>query len=90
MISNKQELRRYLEMDAIALGVNPVKRCFRGKEIWKFQKSSRKYEHSLNCGAVRIHRLVRYAIYRYWALKLGLAIPPNVFRGDYGLIIMET
>lgn len=90
MIDSKSELRRYLEMDASALGVNPKKCYFFGKEIWRFQRSLRMYEYYLNCTSNRVLRLFWHLRYRYWSLKLGFVIPPNVFGGGYGLIIMET
>lgn len=36
MIYNKQDLKRYLEMDAKALGVNPKKLYFFRKGVWNF------------------------------------------------------
>lgn len=39
MINNKQELKRYLEMDAAALGVNPVKPYFLEKRYGSFKKA---------------------------------------------------
>lgn len=81
MIRNKQDLKRYLEMDANALGINPKKLYFFGKEVWRFQKSLRLYEYALNTETFKIVRLYRKIVYRYWMIKLGFVIPSNVFGG---------
>ena len=53
MINSKNELKRYMEMDAAALGLDPMKHYIFGKEIWKFQKCLRKYEYCINCCNVK-------------------------------------
>ena len=49
MIQTKDDLKRYIKMDARALGVNPRKHYWYGKEVWRFERSLRKYEYCLNC-----------------------------------------
>lgn len=81
MITSKADLKRYIEMDAQALGVNAKKITFLGNEVWRFQKSLRRYEYALNTKAPKLVKLYRKCIYRYWVTKLGFIIPPNVFGG---------
>lgn len=81
MIKHRADLRRYLEMDAVALGLDPSKIYILGKEVWHFQKSLRMYEYFLNCSNNRLLRLFWYVRYRRLGMKLGFIIPPNVFGG---------
>lgn len=83
MITNREELKRYIEMDAQALGVNAKKITLWGNEVWRFQKGLRLYEYALNTKAPKLVKLYRKCIYRYWGMKLGFIIPPNVFGGGY-------
>lgn len=94
MIKNRADLRRYLEMDAMALGLEPQKIYILGKEVWHFQKSLRMYEYYLNCSNNRLLRLFWYVRYRRFGMKLGFVIPPNVFGGGlrinhYGNIVVN-
>lgn len=94
MIKNKTDLYRYLEMDAKALGINPKRFHFFGKEIWRFEKALRKYEYYHNCTRYNPMKWYWYMIYRYLSFKLGFVIPPNVFAGGvrinhYGNIVIN-
>ena len=95
MITSKADLKRYIEMDAQALGVNAKKITFLGNEVWRFQKSLRQYEYALNTKAPKLVKLYRKCIYRYWVIKLGFIIPPNVFGGGlrinhFGNIVVNS
>lgn len=81
MITNKDDLKRYLKMDAQALGVVLKKYYLFGKEVWKFEKSLRMYEYYLNCSRNKMLRYFWKFVNHHWALKLGFVIPPNVFGG---------
>lgn len=92
MINNKEDLRRYLEMDKFALGVKRKKPKLLGDEIWKFEIVLRKHEYYSNCGKGIFHNCLKwYYEYRHHQLgvRLGLQIPCNVFAGGYGLTIMD-
>ncbi len=68
-------------MDAKALGIDPRRRYFIGKEVWKFERSLRYDEYYLNCTNSAIVKKYWHAKYWHWSAKLGFVIPPNVFRG---------
>lgn len=94
MVCSKDELRQYIEMDAEALEINP-KKCFWGNEVWRFQKSLRLYEYALNTHKSKLVKLYRKVIYRYWMMKLGFVILPNVFGGGlrinhFGNIVVNS
>ena len=92
MIENKEDLKRYLEMDKIALGKSE-KYPHMFDWIWKFEIALRKHEYYLNCTTNKI--MQKYYKYKHLSLgvKLGFDIPANVFGGlrinHYGLIVVN-
>lgn len=80
MILNKNDLKRYLMRDKIALGIPKNRRYPRPiiDSIWKYEIILRKYEYYLNK-----HQGVWEIIFHIRLLriseKLGISIPPNVF-----------
>ncbi len=92
MIHSKKELRKFLQLDALASGRSSTRAKVFGDEIWKFQIALRHLEFgSQLLGAARIY----YAPLQIWfrlryhalSLKLGYSIPLNVF--DSGLCIVH-
>lgn len=95
MICSKEDLNRYLEMDAKAYGVSPNKVYLIGKEVWRFVKSMRLYEYHLNVTKNKLAILYWKIIYRHWSVKLGFVIPPNTCGGGlkinhYGNIVINS
>jgi len=91
MIKTKQDLKRYIKQDALALRIVDRKHPkLLGDEIWKFQILLRKCEFYSNMTrAGKLLRLPTYVIarlrFKKASLKLGFSIPLNVF--DEGLSI---
>ena len=84
MIQNKQDLRRYLEMDRIAMGRHETKPNYIGDEIWKFEIILRKHEYYKNCSKNIFQKILeKYYHLRHHALglRLGFEIPCNVLAG---------
>lgn len=99
MIVTKHELAEYLLADANANGRHSVRARIFGDEVWKFQRALRHYEYQLNrrdligriCFPMRL--LAKFRFHQL-SLKLGMAIPPNVFDkgfsiAHYGTIIVS-
>lgn len=105
MIKTRADLEEYLQADKQSLGFRSKRRPkLFGNEIWKFERSLRKYEYAYN----RVHgnmggwkRLIYYIplfyyefFYHYRSLLLGFTIPPNTFgKGlcihHYGCIVVN-
>ena len=97
MIKSKEEYKRYLEQDKIALGKTYKYPKVIGDEIWKFQRLMRKTEYYKNCSkcfATKLYsKLLQYKYYQM-RLKLGISIPLNVFGpglsiAHYGTIVVN-
>lgn len=93
MISNKEDLKRYLEEDRKALG-RGGNRPANDDLIWRFEIALRKYEYYSNCKMAPIPILNPF-IKRFWrsrwnslGLKCGYSIPRNCF--EEGLSIAHT
>ena len=100
MIKTKQDLRYYMERDAVALGKKgQAHPRFFGDEIWKFQRLLRKCEYYSNLTGVKKRLLLPMTLlakYRFkkMSLKLGFAIPLNVFAeglsiAHYGTLVVN-
>ena len=97
MIQNKHDLKKYLEMDRIALGRHKKRPKFIGDEIWKFEIILRKHEYYTNCSKNIFQKLLKkyYQLrHHYIGLRLGFEIPCNIFGGGlrinhYGLIVIN-
>lgn len=86
MITNKSELKEYLEADRKALRINRKNVPFCGHEIWKFERSLRYYEYYRNRKyKSKLHVLCLIVPRYYWrfryhrlSLLLGFHVPLNV------------
>lgn len=88
MIESKNDLKRYLLADKIALGVNKKRPRIIGDRIWKYQIDYRKAEYYLNTNKHFFSKLMFY----YYNLKFKIKsrsmcseIPYNVI--EEGLVI---
>jgi serine O-acetyltransferase len=82
MILSTLEYHQYLEADRIALKRSAKKPKLFGDEVWKFQRSLRALEYSINCRRGPLGKLIQlFHRYRFHHLSLrcGFSIPPNVF-----------
>lgn len=94
MISSKEQLIKYLEMDKKALGIRAKKPKIIGDDIWKFEIVLRKHEYYKNTNSNILLRKVYGFLHMRLGYKLGFSIPCNVFGGGlrinhYGLIIVN-
>ena len=84
MINSKSDLKRYLEMDRIALGCTRKKPKIFGDEIWKFEIILRKHEYYTNCSKNIFQKIMKkyyHLRHHYMGLWLGFEIPCNIFGG---------
>lgn len=84
MITSKEDLKRYLQIDKATLGIpqNRKRPKFYGDEIWKFLIILRLHEYFNNCYKSKFDRLLLSffsKLHHYYGLKLGFEIPINVF-----------
>ncbi len=89
MIKNREDLKRYMRQDQIALGKadqrrpNPL-----ADEVWRFERLLRRTEYRVNCASGPLGKLLaavsRFRYHRF-CVKLGFHVPLNVF--DEGLSI---
>lgn len=97
MITNRQELKEYLQADKVNLGFKKGDYPIIGKEIWKFQISLRYLEYYTNVKNIPlggIKRILWKFINHYYSIKLGFTIPINTFgKGlnihHYGYIVVN-
>lgn len=94
MITNRKELREYLETDRRALGITKTYPSLFGAEIWKFQRALRKYEYYNNTNK-KMRCMIWRFIHHYWSIKLGFTIPINTCgKGlnihHYGCIVINA
>lgn len=79
VIRNKDDLKRYLEMDKIALDRQDKKMKLFGDVIWRFEVILRKHEYYTNCSKNLFQKLMK----KYYGFKhyimLGFEIPCNIF-----------
>ena len=88
MINSRNDLRKYLEEDRLALHIDRNHPKLIGDEIWRYEIILRKHEYWYNCGSGIIGKLIKswYALrHHQMSIKLGLQVPINVC--DYGLHI---
>lgn len=82
MIKTKEDLKRYLKKDKLALGKKYKHPKIFNDEIWKFEILLRKTEFYFNNRSKIIYRLLYYLnMYKFHKcrVKLGYSIPLNVF-----------
>ena len=80
MITNKSELKEYLEADKKNLGFTKSRPRVFGDVVWKFQISLRYYEYYLNSPrkhTLDIRKWITKLMYKHYSVKLGFTIPPN-------------
>ncbi|MQP52061.1 MULTISPECIES: serine O-acetyltransferase [unclassified Flavobacterium] len=99
MIKTKNELKKYLEQDKLALGIGKIsikgrlKNIFFPNHIYIFQKALRKAEfYSNNKRNVFSFLLFAYYFFKYkkLSIKLGFSIPMNVFGPGLAIIHYGT
>lgn len=104
MIQSKEDYKRYLERDRIALRVNSLSLSAKllnfisPNLIWKFQKLLRKVEYYQNCKNSGISKIYYFYLryqFKKLSIKLGFTIPPNVFGpglsiAHYGTIVINS
>lgn len=98
MITSKEELKYYLQQDAIALRCDERHPKLLGDLVWKFQIILRKTEYLNNVYPKKRYLIFRYYWYRLlfhkYSVKLGFSIPLNVFGpglsiAHYGTIVVN-
>lgn len=90
MIRSKEDYKRYLERDAIALSRRRKRPRLFGDEVWKFQRTLRKQEYYLSFSKYKkilflIPIMLNKFSFKHQSIKLGFSIPVGVF--DEGLSI---
>lgn len=99
MIRSKQDLKRYLEQDQIALGKKNQRRPSRlGDEVWRFQILMRRTEYYVNTAKGPAGKLIakwyRLRYHRY-CVKMGFHVPLNIFEeglsiAHYGALVVNS
>lgn len=99
MIKSKQDLKRYLKQDQIALWKKNQKKPSRfGDEVWKFQILMRKTEYRINTAKSPLQRLIAqlYRLrYHRFCVKMGFHVPLNIFEeglsvAHYGALVVNS
>ena len=98
MIKGKSDLKRYLEMDRVALDRQGKRVKLINDDVWKFEIILRKHEYYTNCSNNIFQKfLKKYYGFRHYrmGLRLGFEIPCNVFGGGLrichkGLLIVNS
>lgn len=83
MITNKQELRYYIEIDKIAHGRKTSSPKLLFDYIWKFQLALRHEEYYTNVHQtliIKYKKIFWKVVKMHLGYKLGFSIPPNCFR----------
>ena len=80
MIRSKKDYVRYLEMDEKSIGIKKSLQTYLFDDIWKYQKTLRKLEYTLNCSKSVLGKInsifLKISLMRK-GRKLGFSIPPN-------------
>lgn len=99
MIQDKNDLKRYLDRDRIALNhINEKRPHFYGDEIWKYEILLRKVEYYINCKkGLWMAVLCKWYRFRFHnaSVRLGFTISPNVFGpglslAHYGAVVVHA
>jgi serine O-acetyltransferase len=79
MMRSRDDLKRYLEADRVALGApaGPQQRLM--NDLWRFQRTLRWLEYRINTRQNRALTSVTRLRWRHQSRRLGFTIPPNVF-----------
>lgn len=97
MINSKEDLKRYLEADRVALHIEKKRPSLLSNEVWKFEIWLRRYEYYFNTQGKGLHKLMKmysHYMFHYWSVKLNFSIPVNVFNeglsiAHYGTIVVN-
>lgn len=99
MIKSREDLRRYLRQDQIALGKGRQKRPSPlGDEVWRFQRLMRRTEYWMNRAKNPLEKAVA-AVYRLryhrFCVKMGFHVPLNIFEeglsiAHYGALVVNS
>ena len=93
MIKSKEDFKRYLKQDKIALGKQYNRPKIIGDEIWRFQILLRKPEYYKNTSKSIIKKILSiFYQYRYYKqrIKLGINIPLNTFEEGLSIAHIGT
>lgn len=93
MIKSKEDFKRYLKQDKIALGKQYNRPKIIGDEIWRFQILLRKAEYYKNTSKSIIKKILSiFYQYRYYKqrIKLGINIPLNTFEEGLSIAHIGT
>lgn len=91
LISCRDEYKRYLREDKIALNLNFSLLNWLTHDIWRYQRSLRLLEYYTNCKTGPLSKVfTKFLLLRHRGLgrKLGFSIPINTF--EYGLSIAHA
>ena len=99
MIRSRQDLKRYLWQDQIALGKKEQSHPSPfGDEVWRFQRLLRRTEYHVNCARTPLGRVLA-ALYRLryhrFCVKMGFHLPLNIFEeglsiAHYGALVVNS
>jgi serine O-acetyltransferase len=94
-IQSKEDLTRYLEADRVALGSPAGIVQWATNDIWRFQRTLRRLEYSVNVGGNPLRTLGARLLLRRQSRRLGFSIGPNVFGpglsiAHYGTIVVNN
>ena len=96
MINDRVSLKRYQDLDRIALGIKRRHPHIFGDEIWKFQRVLRRLEYYSNTNTLfgKLFQVVTRFRLHHLSIKLGFSIPINVFGpglsiAHYGTIVVS-
>jgi serine O-acetyltransferase len=78
-IRSKEDYRKFIASDLLALGVGSHRNWLMLNEIVTFQVRLRRLEFAMNCSKNPIRILFRKFLYRKIAIRLGISISPNTF-----------
>lgn len=94
MITNIQELKRYIQADAASRGVHSLARAFVFDPIFRFTIYLRLNEYLVNAKFGLISRILPWWLFRRLSVRLGFSVPVNVFGPGlaivhYGLLVVN-
>lgn len=99
MIRSKQDLKRYLRKDQIALGkAGQARPSPFGDEVWRFQRQLRRTEYRVNCAKTPLGKAlaaVSRLRYHRFCVRMGFHLPLNVFEeglsiAHYGALVVNS
>lgn len=93
VIESGDDYRRYMAADRAALGDPRGVAAWLTNDIWRFERSLRRFEYFQNTGSPL--RVLAHLWWRRQGRRLGFTIPPNVFGpglsiAHYGTIVVNS